>query len=332
MLDRLSDFLLAKGSDKSHAQKPLLSCVVIVHDMVAQAEKTLHTLSQNYQRDVQPDQYEVIIVENQSPNVMRPEFIEALPANFRYYLRTNAESSPGPAVNYGVSRARGNKLCILIDGARLLTPGAISSIIQGHSLSDTAVISIPGYHLGQELQQEAVLSGYDSLTESRLLESVDWLQDGYRLFDIACLNGSSGLGFFLPNSESNCISLSRHIWDELGGYDDRFDLRGGGLVNLDFYKRACEFQGALHVILPGEGTFHQFHGGVTTGGQDAAARADYIEASNQQYRMLRGRDFENPKSDPVYLGKLPLQVQRFVEYSAQLAMRMEGEECLGKPF
>jgi hypothetical protein len=321
------------GSGKrAHPDGPRLSCILIVHDMVAQAENTIRSLSVDYQDGVQAHEYEVIVVENESPNLMRAEFVESLPDNFHYHLRRNAEPSPGPAINFGVARARGDNLCVLIDGARLVTPGAIGTILQAHTLSDSAVVAVPGYHLGQELQQEAVKSGYDSLAERHLLESINWPVDGYRLFEIACLNGSSGLGFFLPNSESNCISLPRHLWQALGGYDPRFDLGGGGLVNLDFYKRACEYPGIQHVILPGEGTFHQIHGGVTTGGQEQTARAEYIEVSNRQYRQLRGADYENPLTDPVYLGKLPYPVHKFALYSAQLAMQMEGQECLGKPY
>ncbi len=322
---------LFAGSPAQPAAAPVLSCVLIVHDMHDQAENTIRSLLPDYQRDVPPADYEVIIVENASARVMRQDFVGLLPENFRYYLRQDPEPSPGPAVNFGVARARGENICILIDGARMLTPGALQHIILGHTLSDAAVVSLPGYHLGHELQQEAAASGYDSLVERRLLQSIGWPRDGYRLFEIACLNASSALGFFLPNSESNCISLPRHTWNELGGYDLRFDLPGGGLVNLDFYKRACEHPGTRHVILPGEGTFHQFHGGVTTGGQDLAARNAYIAACNAQYRQIRGRDYENPRTTPVYLGEIHQPVHRFLLHSVQQAMQLDASECVGKP-
>ena len=190
---------------------------------------------------------------------------------------------------------------------------------------------MPGYHLGDELQQKAVESGYNSLIERQLLKSINWPENGYRLFEISCLNGSSGLGFFLPNSESNCISISRFLWDTLGGYDERFDLDGGGLINLDFYKRACEFPSAQHIILFGEGTFHQLHGGVTTGGKDDTARAMYIEASNRQYCKLRGADYVSPRTNPLFLGNYSPQIQRFLKYSAEMAIKLEGKDSLGKP-
>lgn len=288
--------------------------------MSRQAENTLLSLSPAYQYGVDAQQYEVIIVENESPNLMRPEVIGSLPANFSYHLRKKPEPSPGAAINFGASLARGENICILIDGARMLSPGVLRNIILGHKLSDSAIVSTPGYHLGHQLQQEAVEVGYDTDSELQLLRSIDWPSDGYRLFEISCLNGSSLFGFFLPVSESNCISLPRRIWNRLSGYDTRFDLPGGGFINLDFYKRACEFAGVTHVILPGEGTFHQFHGGVTTGGRHNSARNAYIQACNQQYRLLRGQDYESPRTRPLVLGKIHEPALRFMSHSARAAM------------
>jgi len=332
MLEKVVKFLARPEAHAEAAPAPVISNVIIVHDMMDQAENTIRSLMTDYQRDIKSHQYEVIIVENESPNLMREDFIASLPENFHYYLRKNPETSPGPAINFGVSKTRGDNICIQIDGARMLSPGAMKNIILGHQVAYSAVVSVPGYHLGHELQQEAVASGYDSAAEQSLLKSISWPVDGYRLFEVSCLNASSALGFFLPNSESNCISIPRHIWDDLGGYDTRFDLRGGGLVNLDFYKRALEHPCVKHVILPGEGTFHQFHGGVTTGGQDMTARDRYIESSNQQYRQLRGSEYENPRTTPIFLGEIHEQAQRFVLYSAQIAIQSDGKECLGTPY
>ena len=104
---------------------------------------------------------------------------------------------------------------------------------------------------------------------------------------------------------------------QLGADVIRFDQIGGGLVNLDFYKRACELPGVGHVVLLGEGTFHQFHGGVTTGGVERRARAALLEDFQKQYEQLRGSAFEPPDSTPIYLGEIPSQLMRFVRVSSQ---------------
>jgi glycosyltransferase involved in cell wall biosynthesis len=294
----------------------VVSFVVIVYDMPTQAQNTVRSLLADYQLDARPEDYEVLIVENASANTMSQAFLDSLPPTFSYHLRQETQPTPIHAINYGIERARGDNICVMIDGARLLTPGVVKNIIRGHHLSPRAIVTAPGYHLGYELQQKAVGSGYDVAQEQALMDSIAWPADGYRLFEIACFSGSCAAGFYLPHGESNCISMPRDLWKALGGYDARFDMRGGGVVNLDLYKRACEYPGITHVFLHGEGTFHQFHGGVTTGGEEAEVRQKFIVAIMEQYQSIRGRKFENPLTNTVYLGELPDQAQKFVQMSS----------------
>jgi len=310
--------ILANGQDDPAG---LTSFVLIAYDMPAQAENTIRSLLPDYQRGVRLEDYEVLIVENQSANNISQDFLETLPHNFSYHLRQETQPTPIHAINYGIQQAKGRNICVMIDGARLLTPGVVRNTILGHRLSPQAIVTVPGYHLGFELQQKAVGSGYDTEQEAVLMQSIGWPEDGYRLFDIACFSGSCVHGFYLPHSESNCISMPREIWEALGGYDARFDKRGGGLVNLDLYKRACEYPGIKHVFLHGEGTFHQFHGGVTTGGDNSEDRQQFIDEIKEQYVQIRGQSFSSPETDPIYLGELPRSAQKFVHTSSTLLMK-----------
>ena len=308
------------GNDATGDDAPIVSFVLIVYDMPDQAANTVRSLFTDYQHDARAQDYEVLIVENASKNNMAPSFIKSLPANFSYLLRQETQPTPIHAINEGIDRARGRNICVMIDGARLLTPGVIKNIIRGHRLSEHAVVTVPGYHLGYELQQKAVGSGYDVDTERELMAKIRWPEDGYRLFDIACFSGSCAAGFYLPHSESNCISMPAQMWRDLGGYDPRFDKRGGGVVNLDMYKRACEYPGALHVFLHGEGTFHQFHGGVTTGGEDAQARQRFIDEIMDQYRQIRGGNYQSPATETLYLGELSEHAHKFLHISSNKKM------------
>jgi hypothetical protein len=298
----------------------LISFVVVAYNMPEQAENTIRSLLPGYQRGAPREHYEVLIVENESANTISREFLETLPANFSYHLRQETRPTPIYAINYGLQRARGRNICVMIDGARLLTPGVVGNMILGHKLTEQAIVTVPGYHLGEELQQNAVSSGYDVEHERQLMQSIAWPDNGYRLFEIACFSGSCKWGFFLSQSESNCISMPRELWDALGGYETRFEAHGGGLVNLDLYKRACEQPGIQHVVLLGEGSFHQFHGGATTGGDDEQARAQVIEGIKEEYRRIRGQKYKAPETDPIYLGRLPREVQRFVHFSSNKIM------------
>ena len=122
----------------------------------------------------------------------------------------------------------------------MVTPGVVANILAAQRVADTPVVSVPGYHLGEQLHQEAVLSGYSADQEQEALAELDWRADGYRLFDMAVLSASCREGYLRPMGESNCIAVPRRLFAALGGFDERFISRGGGFVNLDFYRRAVD--------------------------------------------------------------------------------------------
>lgn len=306
--------------------KPLVSLVVIVYAMPRQAARTIFSLSAQHQVDVSESDYEIIVVENTSDDVLGGPAATESGGNIRYFLRHETAPTPVHAVNVGAGQARGQMICLLIDGARMASPGVVKSLLLGQRLSPDAVVSIPSYHLGRELQQKAVHSGYDAVAEEELIKGIGWPQDGYRLFDIACLSGSSASGFLVPNAESNCLGVPAWLWRELGGCDARFDLRGGGLVNPDLYKRVCEHPRSTLFVVPGEGSFHQFHGGVTTGGEPADVREDLLSQYRKQYEAIRGAPFRSPRVEPSFLGPLPAPALRFMQHSVTTAMRRRGLE------
>ena len=316
MLNRIQQGIRRVMRSKKDYDKIVVSFVVVVYDMPLQAQNTVRSLLPDYQRGACPADYEVVIVENDSSNTMSGDFINTLPSNFSYHLRKEDQPTPIYAISYGIEKARGTNICVMIDGARLVTPGVVNNMVRGHRLATCAMVTVPGYHLGVELQQKSVGSGYDVDQERLLMESISWPDNGYRLFEISCFSGSSAHGFYLSHSESNCISMPRGVWSDLGGFDAKFDMRGGGLVNLDLYKRACEYPGMTHVFLQGEGTFHQFHGGVTTGGDEFQEREKFVDAIKAQYEKIRGEKFSVPETHPVYLGELSNEVLEYVQFSA----------------
>ncbi len=332
MLTQIKKMITAGGTQPSAPPAPpVVSIVVVLYDMPSQAERTLYSLSPEYQHGVSESDYEVIVVENESSNNLEPRVIASLPANFSYHLRAEREPTPVHAVNHGAGMARGRYVCIMIDGARMVTPGVVRNLLRGHRLHDHAVVTVPGYHIGSQLQQDAVDQGYGEQEDQALIDACGWPANGYNLFDIACFSGSCSGGFYLPISESNCISMPRHVWAGVGGMDTRFNIRGGGMVNLDLYRRACEFDGVEHVVLQGEGTFHQFHGGVTTGGESKQSRATLMAEIDRQYERIRGECYRNPETTPVFLGELPPQVLRFVQSSTESMLAEQAASVLDRP-
>jgi hypothetical protein len=183
--------------------------------------------------------------------------------------------------------------------------------------------AIPGYHLNSIVQQEAMLEGYDEQAEAELLKTINWPKDSYRLFEISCLSGTSAAGYFKPIGECNCFFMSNEIWNKLGGYDPGFTGTGGGKCNLDLYKRAVELPETNLVTLIGEGSFHQFHGGVTTGTK-GEARLKAMQDHINQYIALRGEPYQPPTKRSIYLGTLPDCALKCVRHSASVVMKNRG--------
>jgi glycosyltransferase involved in cell wall biosynthesis len=242
-----------------------LSVVVVCYEMAAQIKNTLHSLLPPYQRGVETNDYEIILIDNGSAKILDNE-TRTISPNLRYIYLPPNESSPNPAsaMNRAAALARAPLLCLMIDGARMLTPGVLSWGIRLLDLAPDAIVEVRGWHLGPKWQPESVMEGYDHETEARLLEEVRWWEDGYRLWRIAAPTPQSRFGFSARTAESNCIFMSRGLFCRIGGFDERSRAAGGGLVNLDFFSRAVVAADHVFTLL-GEGTFHQVHGGAATG-------------------------------------------------------------------
>jgi hypothetical protein len=295
-------------------RKPFLSIILIVYKMPDQADKTLYSLSPAYQRGAKEKDYEVIVVENSSDRLLGAERATRHAANVRYFCRDETQRTPVHAINFGAAKARGTHLAIMIDGARMMTPGVVHNTLQVFRMAPKAAVSALGYHIGNKLQQVAVNEGYDEAEEAKLLQKIRWPEDGYRLFNIAVLSGSCQGGFFQANAESNFIAMSVRKWNELGGMNSRYNNFGGGNANLDLYKRLLEGSSVPLYLLFGEGSFHQFHGGVTTGTRTEERTRVYKQLTDQDI-AIRGQDRAPPNVQPILFGAAHPSVYRFIRHS-----------------
>lgn len=305
---------------RSTARTPALAIIVVIFNMEREAKNTLYSLCARYQRGVEEKDYEVIVVDNGSTKPFPTDFISTLGRNFRHYYIENAKPSPASAINFGVRKSNSKYIGIMIDGARIVSPGMIKYVLQAFRGFQNAIVTVLGWHIGPDITRRAVeMYGYNKDAEEKLLADIEWPKDGYRLFDISTLGGSSQDGWFLPKSESSSLFMSRDNFDYLGGYDEQFDAPGGGLVNIDTYVRACEIPNTELVIILGEGTFHQMHDGAMTGASEEEAKKRYIQWT-AQYERIRGRSPTKPSKEAMYIGHVPRQTLSTMLRSAQNAI------------
>jgi len=290
-----------------------ISLIVVLYNMAREAPRTLFTMSSAYQRGVSSDEYEVIVVDAGSSHPVTSEFVAGFGPNFRL-MRFDAAPSPVVAINRAAATASGAAIALCIDGARMLSPGILRLMIDAFKVCNDPVVATLAWHLGPKIQNESMLEGYGQKVEDELLTSIDWRADGYELFRVASLALSSKSGWFRPIAESNCLAVQKDSWNKMRGLHEGFISKGGGLVNLDFYREACERLDSL-VVLLGEGTFHQFHGGVATNvPMECHPRAQYLE----EYAKIRGRTFARPVKQALYFGEMPQQAIRFLQPSGSV--------------
>jgi hypothetical protein len=297
---------------------PRLSIVVIFHRMSRQAENTLYSLSAHYQRNVSADDYEIVSVENSSDDELGEARARAVAGNVRYFHRVETGVSPVPALNFGIEQSRAPYVGIIIDGARMVTPRLIEHALLAERLSDYPLVVVPGYHLGTKEHHYHRMTGYDESVEQGLLAQIDWKNNGYDLFTIACFSGANPRGFFTQFLESNCFFCRKESFEKVGRADQRFTLPGGGSVNIYLYHALARLPESKLIVLAGEGSFHQFHGGVTTA--EIEGRDEMLRTHRENLAEVFGGPFKGMHREPTVLGALPGQAQPFVRRSSEAAL------------
>src|SRR5665213_233404 len=276
-----------------------VSVVICCYNMNRELPRTLLSLSSTMQRGIDADDYEIIVVDNGPSHAVDETSLRSFGINMRLIRMDGARQSPAHAMNRGIAAARAPLIGAMIDGARMASPGLLAGAILADRLSRRALVITLSFHHGPKVQMQSVFEGYDQAAEDQLLENCDWTKDGYRLFDISVLAGSSSAGWFEPIAESNALFMSRTLWEEHGGFSERFSTPGGGFVNFDTLLRALQLPGIQPVTILGEATFHQVHGGVATN-----AAPDAVVPFAQEYETIRGEPFRMLDYRSIYVGTI----------------------------
>ena len=282
-----------------------LTVVVVFYNMKREAARTLRSLSRAYQEDLEEVRYEVIVVENGSSPDQRlgDDFVADFGPEFRYIdMGDEARPSPSHALNVGIRAGLGEAFALMIDGAHVLTPSVLRFGLDGLRIYEPAIVATQQWYVGPGQQGEAMRNGYDQAAEDRLFKRIGWPEAGYRLFEIGHFVG--GRDWLDGVWESNCLFAPRRQIEQVGGFDENFDMAGGGFANLDLYERLGSSPEVTVATIIGEGSFHQVHGGVSTNQADSDERRARVFGYGEHFADLRGRRFRGPGKPLHYVGRV----------------------------
>jgi glycosyltransferase involved in cell wall biosynthesis len=282
-------------------KKPGLSVIAIFFNMRREAPRTLHSLSRGYQQLDASSRYEVLAIDNGSTTPLSAIAVRSFGPEFQYHYMDTDHPSPCATINQFIANAHFDNVMILIDGARILSPGIINLTYSALSAFPHPFIYTLGMHIGAKPQNYLVNEGYNQSMEDALFESIDWRSNGYSLFSISSVGLSSREGFFSRLTESNCFTLRKDDFVKAGLYQAQFQSPGGGLCNLEVFNRLNTLEWIQPVMLLGEATFHQFHGGVAT---NVPLDQHPWKAMEKEYARIVGENYRHKFRSPLYFGAL----------------------------
>ena len=91
-------------------------------------------------------------MDNQSPTPIDPDMVRSFGSNFIPLSIEHATPSPVPAINAGVAVSRGEIVGLLLDAARLATPGLLKYASLPFSMHQDPTVATLAWHLGPAAQ------------------------------------------------------------------------------------------------------------------------------------------------------------------------------------
>ena len=300
-----------------------LSIVVNFYNNRREARNTLYSLTRGYQRDADSISYEVIALDNGSGQPLIESDVLSFGPEFRYCFMPTQSVSPVEAINAACRAASGDRVMVIIDGAHIVTPGIIRLAQEAFERFASPFVATVPLQLGPTKQNLAVQQGYNQQIEDQLLVASGWKENGYRLFAASASFADDSGGWYGQLFESSCFAMRKTDYLRLGGFDEQFQSPGGGMANLDLFQRALHDRELDYVLLLGEATFHQVHGGVST---SVPMDQHPWDEFHREYQAIRGKRFVRIPRRPTFIGEVSAEASAATEFSKRVGAKIWGDD------
>ncbi len=232
------------------------------------------------------DQFEIIVVENNSTTREIQEYYKVLSENDKVRVVTFKGAFNYSAVNnFGAKYATGEYLLLLNNDTEVITVNWMEELLMYAQRPDVGAVGAKLYYPDKTIQHAGVVIG---LGAHRTAGHIHYKQSrqnlGYmgRLCyaqDVSAVTGA-------------CLMVKKSLYEELGGLDESFII---SLNDVDFCLRLRE-KGLLNVWTPFAELYH--YESVSRGPDDQGERAERYNKESEHFRTKWKKVLE--KGDPYY--------------------------------
>ena len=260
--------------------------------------------------------YEIILIDNGSAKILGDE-TRTISPNLEYIYIPPNKSSPNPALamNRAAALSRTPLLCLMIDGARMLTPGVLSWGIRLLELVPGAMVEVRGWHLGPKWQPESVAEGYNRTLNLS--------------FSNRCVGGKTAIGFLIfrqPARKQNWVSRAR-LRSRIVSSSAVHSLINSAGSTIATRNLAVDWSTSIFMraqwprrIMSGRFSgkaFHQVHGGAATSLSLEGLRLAAVRWDAESYR-LRGPLLPVDPAKFILAGHIPSEFQAWLSRKTSL--------------
>lgn len=232
------------------------------------------------------DNYEIVIVENNSETSQIREYYEQLKENARIKIVTYTGKFNYSAVNnLGVKHAEGDYLLLLNNDTEVITVNWMEELLMYAQREDVGAVGAKLYYGDRTIQHAGVVLGlgaHGTAGHSHYKQPRENLGYMGRLCYAQNVSAVTGA----------CLMVKKALYEEVGGLDESFEI---SLNDVDFCLKLRE-KGLLNVFTPFAELYH--YESISRGLDDQGEKAERYNRESAHFREKWKEVLE--KGDPYY--------------------------------